>query len=433
MADAVIRVRDLEKRYRVWAHAPPTNLKERLLVSAASFRARAHLGQREQFRHDVWALRGVTFDVRRGEVLGVIGPNSAGKSTLLAILSRITEPSAGRVEMEGRVSSLLEVGTGFHPELSGRDNVYLNGAILGMSRAETARKFDEIVDFSGVGEFIDIPVKRYSSGMQVRLAFAVAAHLEPEVLLLDEVLAVGDAEFQTKCHARVEEIARGGRTVVFVSHDVASVTRLCQSAILLREGLITFNGPADEAAQHYLAGDGLDLDRPTDLDLPISLAGVQVRSEAGDGRARIGEPVQIVVQLQAREPVPMRELRVELALHHPTGGQYVALSTDLDGRSHIASETVSGRVDLECAVEALPIKPALYVVGAVLYRHGEVVDELHRAARLTLLSAPFFESGGPPMMYPAPTLVRHSWTLSDAGGHPTTRTRDDAVTSSPRH
>jgi lipopolysaccharide transport system ATP-binding protein len=210
------------------------------------------MGKREQFRHDVWALRGVSFDVERGEVFGVIGSNGAGKSTLLSILARITEPTAGYAEITGKVSSLLEVGTGFHPELSGRDNVFLNGAILGMSRTETAAKFDEIVEFSGVREFIDMPVKRYSSGMHVRLAFAVAANLDPEILLLDEVLAVGDAEFQAKCHARVRELMESGKTVLFVSHDIRSVAKLCRRAIVLKDGRITFTGPAREAVEHYL-------------------------------------------------------------------------------------------------------------------------------------------------------------------------------------
>lgn len=417
MAEAVIKVRDLQKRYRVWAHAPPTSLKERVLVSAASLRARAHLGEREQFRQDVWALRGVTFDVRRGEVLGVIGPNGAGKSTLLAILSRITEPTAGRVEIEGRVSSLLEVGTGFHPELSGRDNVYLNGAILGMSRAETRRKFDEIVEFSGVRDFIDIPVKRYSSGMQVRLAFSVAAHLDPEVLLLDEVLAVGDAEFQAKCHARVEEIARSGRTVLFVSHDVASVARLCDNAIVLRDGRIVFSGAAEEAVEDYLVGAHAasgDSTRWRDPESPVAIGRVEARSLEGPGPVRIGSPVEIVIELKARESTPMRDLRVELAIHHPTGGQYAAFSTDLDGAEKIVSETVSSGTTLACAIDRLPFKQGMYVIGVALYRHGKLVDQIDRALDLTLIPAPFFSCGSVPADYPAPVVLRHGWTLEHA-------------------
>jgi lipopolysaccharide transport system ATP-binding protein len=201
---------------------------------------------------EFWALKDVSFEVKRGEVLGIIGRNGAGKSTLLKILSRITEPSEGRVSIAGRVASLLEVGTGFHPELTGRENINLNGAILGMSRAEIKRKFDEIVDFSGVEKFIDTPVKRYSSGMQVRLAFSVAAHLEPEILIIDEVLAVGDASFQQKCLAKMEDVAGHGRTVLFVSHNMTAVQSLCERVIYLETGEIRGDGSPTEQIKNYL-------------------------------------------------------------------------------------------------------------------------------------------------------------------------------------
>jgi lipopolysaccharide transport system ATP-binding protein len=201
---------------------------------------------------EFWALRDVSFEVRRGEVLGIIGRNGAGKSTLLKILSRITEPSAGRVTIDGRVASLLEVGTGFHPELTGRENIYLNGAILGMSRAEIRRKFDAIVAFAEIEKFLDTPVKHYSSGMYVRLAFAVAAHLEPEILVVDEVLAVGDAEFQKKCLGKMSEVAGGGRTVLFVSHNMAAVQRLCSKAMALDGGTILAAGNVARTVQNYL-------------------------------------------------------------------------------------------------------------------------------------------------------------------------------------
>jgi homopolymeric O-antigen transport system ATP-binding protein len=200
-----------------------------------------------------WALRNVSFDVRRGEVIGIIGRNGAGKSTLLKILSRITEPSEGQVTLRGRVASLLEVGTGFHPELTGRENIYLNGAILGMSKAEINRKFDEIVAFAEIEQFLDTPVKRYSSGMYVRLAFAVAAHLEPEILIIDEVLAVGDAEFQRKCLGKMREVSSGGgRTVLFVSHNMPAVSALCDRAFLLVQGHVAESGPADDVIRSYL-------------------------------------------------------------------------------------------------------------------------------------------------------------------------------------
>lgn len=200
---------------------------------------------------DFWALREVSFEIRRGDVVGIIGRNGAGKSTLLKILSRITEPTEGFVELDGRVASLLEVGTGFHPELSGRENIYLNGAILGMARTEIRRKFDEIVEFAEVGKFLDTPVKRFSSGMYVRLAFSVAAHLEPEILVVDEVLAVGDAEFQRKCLGKMHEVSRGGRTVLFVSHNMAAAKSLTTRGFVLDGGRLVFVGPSEPAIEHY--------------------------------------------------------------------------------------------------------------------------------------------------------------------------------------
>jgi lipopolysaccharide transport system ATP-binding protein len=202
----------------------------------------------------VWSLRDINFEIERGDAVGIIGRNGAGKSTLLKILSRVTSPTAGSIKIKGRVSSLLEVGTGFHPELSGRENIFLNGTILGMRRAEIQSKFDEIVDFAGIERYIDTPVKRYSSGMYVRLAFAVAAHLESEILIVDEVLAVGDAEFQKKCLGRMSDISKGeGRTVLFVSHNMDSVRALCSKGILLNNGSVLFNGPVDEAIRNYLS------------------------------------------------------------------------------------------------------------------------------------------------------------------------------------
>lgn len=202
----------------------------------------------------IWALKDITFELKRGEVLGVIGRNGAGKSTLLKILSRITYPTRGSAQINGRVSTLLEVGTGFHPELTGRENVYLNGTILGMTKSEIDQKYDEIVDFSGVEKFIDTPVKRYSSGMTVRLAFSVAAHLQAEIIIVDEVLAVGDADFQRKCIAKMEDAGQLGRTVLIVSHNMASITRLCSRAILIEDGLVKMDGPADEVVREYLTG-----------------------------------------------------------------------------------------------------------------------------------------------------------------------------------
>jgi lipopolysaccharide transport system ATP-binding protein len=255
MADYAIRVENISKQYRIGlAQERPDTLRDLLTAGVRKvgkiFQPKTE-GRYSDPEH-IWALKDVSFEVARGQVLGIVGRNGAGKSTLLKILSRVTNPTEGFGEIHGRVGSLLEVGTGFHPELSGRENIYLNGAILGMHREEIARKFDEIVAFSEVGKFIDTPVKRYSSGMYLRLAFSVAAHLEPEILVVDEVLAVGDAEFQRKCLGKMNDVANEGRTVLFVSHNMSAILRLTQETIVLNEGKVVMRAPTPEAVDAYL-------------------------------------------------------------------------------------------------------------------------------------------------------------------------------------
>jgi ABC-type polysaccharide/polyol phosphate transport system ATPase subunit len=260
-SDTVISVQSLSKSYLVGHEGPQEryhSLRDTVTRHGKNFLRKAvDMAKGKQIIQgdtveEFWALKDVSFEVKRGEVLGIIGRNGAGKSTLLKILSRITEPTSGKVTLRGRVASLLEVGTGFHPELSGRENIFLNGAILGMSRAEIKAKFDEIVDFAGVEKFLDTPVKRYSSGMYVRLAFAVAAHLEPEILVIDEVLAVGDADFQKKCLGKMQDVAKGGRTVIFVSHNMAAVSALCSKALLIARGKVLDYGSVEEVTRTYL-------------------------------------------------------------------------------------------------------------------------------------------------------------------------------------
>ncbi|HEX8394653.1 MAG TPA: ABC transporter ATP-binding protein [Longimicrobium sp.] len=291
MSNTAIRATGLGKSYRIGAAAERSGSLREALSGAGR---RALRGLRSRPHETVWALRDVSFEVGHGEALGIIGRNGAGKSTLLKILSRITEPTTGRADVYGRVGSLLEVGTGFHPELTGRDNVFLNGSILGMDREYIARRFDEIVDFSGVERFIDTPVKRYSSGMYLRLAFAVAAHLEPEILIIDEVLAVGDASFQKKCLGKMEDVAHEGRTVLFVSHDMAAVSRLCGRTLLLDQGGVLAHGATSTVLQAYLqSGLGTTAERrwndPAQApgDGVARLRAVRVHDEAGHTREAI--------------------------------------------------------------------------------------------------------------------------------------------------
>ena len=292
MSELSIRLESLGKRYfidhRVDRKEGLRHAIERTLRAPIA-RIRGEGRRDKPSREEFWALRDVNFEISRGEVVGIIGRNGAGKSTLLKILSRITEPTEGRIRLRGRIASLLEVGTGFHPELTGRENIYLNGAILGMTRLEIKGKFDEIVSFANIEKFLDTPVKRYSSGMYVRLAFAVAAHLEPEILVVDEVLAVGDAEFQKKCLDKMDDVGQSGRTILFVSHNMQAMTRLCGRCVWLDRGQVRMDGPAHSVARSYLgSGAGtsaesrwLDL-REAPGDAVVRLLGVSVRSESGN-------------------------------------------------------------------------------------------------------------------------------------------------------
>jgi lipopolysaccharide transport system ATP-binding protein len=306
--DTVIEVNSLSKFYRLGTIGART-FGEDLMRSWARVRGRPDpllantIDQPNVEGAQLWAVRNLTFDVRQGEILGIIGRNGAGKSTLLKILSRITAPTSGEVRVRGRAGSLLEVGTGFHPELTGRENVYLNGTVLGMTRREINRKFDEIVEFSGVAKFIDTPVKRYSSGMHVRLAFAVAAHLEPEILIIDEVLAVGDAEFQRRCLGKMGEVARHGRTILFVSHNMGAISELCTSAMLLQQGQAVASGSVPDVLEHYSrllsagAADGGDSERTFPVDPRLACSITSVRVSGVDDRPRrvfdMNEPIRI--------------------------------------------------------------------------------------------------------------------------------------------
>ena len=314
----VIQVAGLSKRYSLGVFRPPGGRLTEVLWEGLARPFRRGPRPERVAHEDFWALRDVSIDVHEGEVLGVIGRNGAGKSTLLKILSRVTEPTEGRAELRGEVGALLEVGTGFHPELTGRENIYLNGGILGMRRGEIRLKLDEIVAFSEIDAFIDTPVKRYSSGMFVRLAFAVAAHLEPEILIIDEVLAVGDVGFQRKCLGKMDEVARAGRTVIFVSHNTGAVAELCTRAILLEGGRKVADGPVPDVLDAYaelMSSGGSSVDLALDPTLPASVTAVGVRRPGGAKADSfdLAEAIEIVVRHEITERVLGYQIVVTLA------------------------------------------------------------------------------------------------------------------------
>jgi lipopolysaccharide transport system ATP-binding protein len=364
-----VRIQGVGKRYRI-SHSAPRNpyrtVRETLMdLASAPLRClgrRLSTGRDDEF----WALREVCAEIKVGDVVGIIGHNGAGKSTLLKILSRIARPTTGRVEIRGRVSCLLEVGTGFHPELTGRENVYLNGAILGMTRREIDRRFDEIVAFSEIAPFLDTPVKRYSSGMTVRLAFSVAAHLEPEVLIVDEVLAVGDASFQRKCLGQMGRIAHEGRTVLFVSHDMNSIARLARSAILLERGEIVARGLTDQVVREYLGrGDrsGLEAEwrrgSDTGTGKTVELRAVRVRSLDGlvTPNFRADESILVEIDLDVAKTC---HAQIAFRLNRQEDGQTIFTTALSDAAGERASSLMPGLHVATCVIPAPFLPPGSY-------------------------------------------------------------------------
>ncbi|HVL65041.1 MAG TPA: ABC transporter ATP-binding protein [Actinomycetota bacterium] len=369
-----IDVDDIWKRYRLGKSAAGYGTVKEAFSSFVTRIGRARAEPAEDF----WALKGVSFQVGAGEAIGIIGRNGAGKSTILKILSRITLPTRGRASLRGRVGALLEVGTGFNPELTGRENVFLNGAILGMGRNELREKFDEIVAFSEIGTFIDTPVKRYSSGMQMRLAFSVAAHLEPDVMLVDEVLAVGDEEFQNKCFGKIGEIEREGRTVVFISHNLGAVRRLCKRCILLDEGRVVADGPTDSVLQTYydLIGGGEATAASEEHGRGgTRLLGWEVRSD--DRRAsvvRSGEPCEITFRLAST--VDHHQIFLVMAIYSQDGILVSSLRTleTLGGFSSLDP----GKYSVTFRLPTFPVAPGLYDVHLTLHgRHEGQISSWH--------------------------------------------------------
>ncbi len=385
MSEIAVRAEGLGKRYRIGQARRRADTLGEVMMNVLKAPVRNLQRLRNATRHDdanasdvVWALRDVSFELPEGEVLGIVGRNGAGKSTLLKVLTRITRPTTGRAVVTGHVGSLLEVGTGFHNELTGRENIFLNGAILGMDRSYIANHFDEIVEFSGIERFIDTPVKRYSSGMKVRLAFAVAAHLQPEVLIIDEVLAVGDAAFQKKCLGKMHDVASGGRTVLFVSHNMAAVRSLCSRCLLIDNGSVLTDGPADAVVQRYL-----DLFEEVDAGpTPTSIAG-----EPGFGRDYVlhytdtaprvsmacGEPLVLRFDLQA--PKPLSRATIDIRVVNAAGEIVLGMSNKVQNVPSAPGRSERWRV--RCDLGRIPLNAGTY---AIRVQAGDGVSDFARFA-----------------------------------------------------
>ena len=421
---AVIRAEHLSKQYRLGV------IDRRMLYQELQSwwaRVRGHEDPNAPIfaRHarvengTCWALQDVSFEVGQGEVVGIIGGNGAGKSTLLKILSEITPPSSGRALLQGRVASLLEVGTGFHPELTGRDNVYLNGAIMGMTRRDVSSRFDEIAAFSGVEDYLDTPVKRYSSGMRVRLGFAVAAHLEPEILIIDEVLAVGDAAFQQKCLGKLGEVARAGRTVLFVSHNLSSVENLCQRGIVLKGGQLAFDGTQTEAIAHYLdsiGAAGVSLRERTDRtgSGELRVSAVAMRDMEGRSTRTLfaGQDVEIHLHFENPKGRRFQNLRVQIFVETLLGTPVFTQSNRLAHREFDSLPLLGAFV---CRISRLPLPLSSFRIGFHISAQAGsanlVVDAIDDAFEFEVAGGDFFGIGKLPRISQGVALVMAEWHI----------------------
>ena len=419
--DTAIRVNNVGKLYRLGEMDRYLTIRESLTNAWSSMIGRQGNGawtdgKSALQKHDqeIWALKDVSFDVKHGEVVGIIGRNGAGKSTLLKIISRITEPTEGEVELFGRVASLLEVGTGFHPELTGRENVYLNGSVLGMRKKEIDRKFDEIIDFSGVERFLDTPVKRYSTGMQVRLAFAVAAHLEPEILLIDEVLAVGDVEFQRKCLGKMDDVARSGRTVLFVSHNMAAVENLCGRGLQLEAGKLKRIGSINDVIEKYLSDNAEVTGEVDATEHPNRVSGARpviqrflILNAEGKtaGQIGLGEEVSFLLYLKTADPIT--GLMVGIHIYNWIGQRITSLHMDFQLNSTF---DLTNTATIRCTVPQFDLIPGTYhIVADISAAHR--IDRIDPIAHFEVLPRDIYGTGRiPPPSY-GMVICRGQWTV----------------------
>jgi lipopolysaccharide transport system ATP-binding protein len=421
MSDIAIKADCLSKHYRLGAASRQHNtLRDHLMHRLRGLTRWG--GGRQESNPSFWALKDISFEVKRGEVLGIVGHNGAGKSTLLKILSRITQPTTGTADIYGRVSSLLEVGTGFHSELSGRENIYLNAAMLGMRREEVRRKFDEIVAFSGVEAFIDTPVKRYSSGMYVRLAFAVAAHLEPEILIVDEVLAVGDASFQQKCLGKMEEVSRSGRTVLIVSHNMTVIEGLCERAILLEKGRVAKIGNTHEVVEGYadairgLAGTEIEARHDREGLGEILLTRIEVMDAQRHpvAAAITGRDVVIRMYYRCAAGKEFLNCRVSISVNGRKAQDLFVLSTDIVDPKPL---TLRGEGYVDFILPELPLTGGAYFFQSYIESNGHAQDWIKNVAPFSVLDADYYGTGKlcPPGWEANGVLVRYRWEAGETG------------------
>jgi len=415
----IVKVENLSKRYKLGQRAAPYSTVREAAWQILRYPSNFFSGPNRRGQHLFWALRDIDFEVAPGEILGVVGRNGAGKSTLLKILSRVTEPTGGRVELYGRVNSLLEVGTGFHPELTGRENIFVNGAILGMKHGEIKRRFDEIVDFAEVEQFLDTAVKHYSSGMYTRLAFSVAAHLDSDILIIDEVLSVGDAEFQKKCLGKVGDAAKSGRTILFVSHNMASVENLCGRGIVLEKGKVAFVGRQTEAVSYYLASGGKNFGTVFD-DRDDREGSGEVRVTAVEFKDSRGANIDTAISGQD----------IDICFHYETMPDYrktgvvigFMVRTNSDVPVFLQHNRLTGgdwtrlppKGIFVCRVRRLPLPPAVYRLGFSVMRDGAYLDRIDDASELTVAGGDFYGSGEVPPSSHGCCLVDAGWELLDA-------------------
>ena len=396
-SEVVIRVESLSKSYRIGESQTRRTLREAIMaLPGAPWRRLRKLWTPASEIETFWALRDVSFEVRRGDVLGIIGRNGAGKSTLLKVLSRITEPTSGQATIHGRVGSLLEVGTGFHSELTGRENISLNGAILGMRRAEIQAKFDEIVAFAEIEKFIDTPVKHYSSGMYLRLAFAVAAHLEPEILLVDEVLAVGDAMFQKKCLGKMQDVARAGRTVLFVSHNMAAVRSMCNRGVLLDQGSLAFSGSVELAAYNY--NQLLTANQAGPVRREVDFTNIRINGGPA-GAIAPGEDFEVACRLHLK--AAMQSFRIYCIIQDGNGDQVVVAGSD---HKELKGCNAAGSHEIQLLCPGLWLRPGVYSLHFKLFANAISSNGGRYVSDTVMLDVAAVSATGPLLGYLAPTV-----------------------------